>query len=283
MSFASAPDPWHGDVPYAVYQDPQDVPLDPNRAAVALADDRIFGIPKEEFRSVLVEEKLFLVETSGDAREAEDMLRLMAETVKFPPGNAKFRLVGGKPAAHGVRVALQDGLRVIPVTLVAPTFRVGSVKDDGCMRFYELPDGYVGGDLLAALPDAPGGLAFAAVNGQEAATSIQGNPKRFALGHDGRLCSNVPDWHAVPIEPWPRGDPALAAAQANGGPGAVIVPVDCFAALAIEATFATPGWRASPFNDGSLVEAREGKLWCSSTADPATHQWVPVITLDAAA
>ena len=218
MSVANAPDPWHGDVPYAVYQDPQDVPLDPNRVAVALADDRIFGIPKEEFRSVLVEGKLFLVETSGDAREAEDLLRLMAETVKFPPGNAKFRLVGGKPAAHGVRVALQDGLRVIPVTLVAPTFRVGSVKDDGCMRFYELPDGYVGGDLLAALPDAPGGLAFAAVNGQEAATSIQGNPKRFALGHDGRLWSNVPDWHAVPIEPWPRGDPAHLPWSRGDGP-----------------------------------------------------------------
>ena len=45
MAVANAPDPWHGDVPYAVYQDPKDVPLDPKRAAVALADDRIFGIP----------------------------------------------------------------------------------------------------------------------------------------------------------------------------------------------------------------------------------------------
>ena len=279
---------WAGECPYMRYRDPKDAALVPRMATDALSLDRIIGVSKKTLHSVIVDDKgLFLVETTGDlkkVRKDDALLRAIVRADKVPPGNPKFGLIhAGRHAERGLTGSIKDATSVIPMTLVAPTMRSGCLSEENCIRYYELPHDYVGGDLLAAIPDGPGGLlSFAAVNGKEVSRSVEGNPKRFAISSDGSLIEGVSDWHGSPIVPWTHSDPEVVAAKSNGGPGPVIVPVDCFADIAIHATFAKPGWQLQPFNDGSLVEARDGKLWCSSTDDPATHVWVPILTITGA-
>jgi len=277
---------WTGDSPYKCYQDPEEGALDPAWAVAALAADRILGFSKKRYHSVLIDgQGLFLVETMGNRKRVQRddaLLRVMVCAGALPPGNVKFGLVHTQKTPDGIVGSTQDAAGVVPMTLVAPTLRVGCAKDE-CLRYYELPADYVGGDLLALIPDHPDGqLTFAAVNGKKVAGSVEGNDRRFALDEVGSIVSAMPNYRDRPVDRWERGAPEILAASTNGGPGPAFVPVEAFAGLAMDATFQFPGAeRPITLTDGSLVEVRDGKLWCSSTADPATHKWVPLITLDA--
>ena len=90
----------------------------------------------------------------------------------------------------------------------------------------------------------------------------------------GRVFTFVPKHPA--LVRWKATDAEVQAACRTIGP--VVLSPAHYTALEAASRVCTNRhqWQATIY-DGSIVKVTGGKMWSSSTPDPATHEWVPVL------
>ena len=148
-------------------------------------------------------------------------------------------------------------------------FQDGNARCE-CVRLYRAPDA-AGPDVVVL--DLPGGPApfNAAVFCDGACDGM------VAVDHEGQIiagCTFVPKH--PPLVPWTATDAEVQAAGRTIGP--VVLPRADYLALEAASRVCTNRhqWQAT-VDDGSIVKVTDGKMWSSSTPDPATYKWVPVL------
>ena len=239
-----------------------------HRAAQAVSRGEVDNF--KDCLGVVFDEQLCLMEKLGDTGENLRSLKLLLATDGLGD-KSNFRLAVAVRRGDNAEVVFTPATspRVVLMDVAFPEFST-RLDDNQWAYHYSTPTNYSGSDLLAFVDEVGGPGRFVPINGSRAVVSIDGDATKFIVRGDGEPMSGAGPWRSPVPDLWTGLEPEIRAASS-----CALVSDASFGDLIIEAAYS--GVVAKVMTDGSIVEVRDNKLWSSSTADPATHHWVPLL------